>query len=55
MRAGYAIEQNRLTVADETAFLADKLNLLRIFEEALRTGTLLHPDAMRLLAAQPAT
>jgi [protein-PII] uridylyltransferase len=23
---------------------------LRIFEEALRTGTLLHPDAMRLIA-----
>jgi [protein-PII] uridylyltransferase len=25
--------------------------MLSIFEEALRTGTLLHPDAMRLLAA----
>ena len=49
-RAPYAIAQNRLTVADETLFLADKLNMLRIFEEALRTGTLLHPDAMRLLA-----
>ncbi|MDP5360091.1 MAG: [protein-PII] uridylyltransferase, partial [Paracoccaceae bacterium] len=47
----YAIKQNRLTVADERAFFADKLNMLRIFEEALRTGTLLHPDAMRLLAA----
>ena len=47
----YAIKQNRLTVADEDAFFADKLNMLRIFEEALRTGTLLHPDAMRLLAA----
>ncbi len=47
----YAIKQNRLTVADEKAFFADKLNMLRIFEEALRTGTLLHPDAMRLLAA----
>jgi len=47
----YAIKQNRLNVADPDAFLADKLNLLRIFEEALRTGTLLHPDAMRLIAA----
>jgi [protein-PII] uridylyltransferase len=45
----YAIKQNRLTVADPDAFLGDKLNLLRIFEEALRTGTLLHPDAMRLI------
>ena len=47
----YAILQNRITVADVDAFLADPLNILRIFEEALRTGTLLHPDAMRLLSA----
>lgn len=47
----YAIKQNRLTVGDEAAFLADPLNMLRIFEEGVRTGTLLHPDAMRLLAA----
>jgi [protein-PII] uridylyltransferase len=47
----YAIAQNRLTVADETAFFADTLNMLGIMEEALRTGTLLHPDAMRLIAA----
>lgn len=47
----YAIKQNRITVEDEDAFLSDKLNMLRIFEEALRTGTLIHPDAMRLLAA----
>nr|WP_322894147.1 MULTISPECIES: [protein-PII] uridylyltransferase [unclassified Yoonia] len=47
----YTIKQNRLTVADEKAFFADKLNLIRIFEESLRTGTLLHPDAMRLLAS----
>ena len=46
----YAIKQNRLTVSAPKAFLKDKLNLLRIFEEALRTGTLLHPDAMRLVA-----
>ena len=47
----YAIKQNRLTVASERAFFLDKLNMLRIFEEALRTGTLLHPDAMRLISA----
>ena len=50
-KAPYAIKQNRLTVANESAFLADKLNILRMFEEALRTGTLLHPDAMRLISA----
>ncbi|MGR3485331.1 MAG: [protein-PII] uridylyltransferase [Paracoccaceae bacterium] len=50
-RAPYAIASNRLTVEDRDAFLADPTNLIRIFEEALRTGTLLHPDAMRLVAA----
>ncbi|MBM1220141.1 [protein-PII] uridylyltransferase [Ponticoccus sp. SC2-23] len=47
----YAIKQNRITVEDEKEFLSDPLNLLRLFEEALRTGTLIHPDAMRLLSA----
>jgi len=50
-KAPYAIKQNRLTVADQKAFFADQLNMLRIFEEALRTGTFLHPDALRLIAA----
>ncbi|MEM1373916.1 MAG: [protein-PII] uridylyltransferase [Pseudomonadota bacterium] len=47
----YAIKQNRLTIGDSEAFLDDKLNLLRIFEEAMRTGTLIHPDAMRVVTA----
>ncbi|MEL7114961.1 MAG: [protein-PII] uridylyltransferase, partial [Pseudomonadota bacterium] len=47
----YKIEQNRLNVADEAAFLSQPLNILRLFEEALRTGLLIHPDAMRLMAA----
>jgi [protein-PII] uridylyltransferase len=47
----YEERQGRLDVADETAFLSDKLNLLRIFQEALRLGLLLHPHAMRLIAA----
>ncbi len=51
LRPGYAIRHNRLTVEDPEAFLADPVNLLRIFDEALRTGYLLHPDAMRLIAA----
>jgi len=52
LKPGYGLKQNRLTVADETAFFADKLNMLRIFEEALRTGYLLHPDAMRAVSAR---
>ncbi len=51
VRQGYAIKQNRLSCADPAIFLSDKLNLLRIFDEALRTGYLLHPIAMRTIAA----
>ncbi|RMH42979.1 MAG: [protein-PII] uridylyltransferase [Alphaproteobacteria bacterium] len=51
LRKGFRLLHGRLTVADPEAFLADKLNLIRLFEEALRTGYLLHPDAVRLVAA----
>ena len=51
VKPGYRVDLNRLNVIDPPTFLADPLNLLRIFEEALRTGLLLHPDAMRLIAA----
>jgi [protein-PII] uridylyltransferase len=47
----YVIRQNRLDIEDEAAFFGDTLNMLRIFDEALRTGLLLHPQAMRLIAA----
>ncbi|WP_373314161.1 [protein-PII] uridylyltransferase [Jannaschia pagri] len=47
----YEERQGRLDIADEAAFLGDPLNMLRIFEEALRTGLLLHPHAMRLISA----
>ena len=51
VKAGYTLVQGRIDVIDPVAFLADKLNLLRVFEEALRTEYLLHPNVMRLLAA----
>ncbi|MFN3525766.1 MAG: [protein-PII] uridylyltransferase, partial [Paracoccus sp. (in: a-proteobacteria)] len=51
MRPGFVDQQGRLSFETETAFLADPLNILRLFEEALRTGILIHPDAMRLVAA----
>ncbi|CAM3268581.1 [protein-PII] uridylyltransferase [Paracoccus nototheniae] len=51
MRPGFVDQQGRLSYADATQFLADPLNILRLFEEALRSGTLIHPDAMRLVAA----
>ncbi|MEM8655432.1 MAG: [protein-PII] uridylyltransferase [Pseudomonadota bacterium] len=48
-RKGYDVIHNRIAIADEAAFLLDKINLLCIFEEALRTGMLIHPDAMRTI------
>jgi len=47
----YKVDLNRLNIADPDSFLETPLNLLRIFEEGLRTGLLIHPDAMRLVAA----
>jgi len=51
MKPGYKLIHNRIAIDDEAAFLKDKMNMLRLFEEGLRTGTLLHPDAMRLIKA----
>ncbi len=51
VKEGYKVELNRLNVVKPKLFLKDKLNILRIFEEALRTGYLLHPDLMRLIAS----
>ncbi len=47
----YRVLHGRIDVADPHAFLSDKLNLLRLFDEGLRTGYLIHPNAMRLVAA----
>ena len=51
VKDGYRVDLNRLNVLDQEAWLKDPLNLLRVFEEALRTGYLLHPDVMRAIAA----
>lgn len=51
VKDGYRVDLNRLNIVDPQAFLQDPLNLLRLFEEALRTGLLIHPDAMRLVSA----
>jgi [protein-PII] uridylyltransferase len=51
VKKGYKLVQGRIDVTDPKAFLADKLNLLRVFEEALRTKYLLHPNVMRIVAA----
>ena len=51
LMAPFSDDNGRITIADRKAFLADPLNFLRIFEESLRMGLLLHPDAMRTIAA----
>jgi len=47
----YVLRQNRLDIAKAATFLKDKLNILQLFEEAMRTGYLIHPNAMRLIRA----
>ncbi|MBY5989695.1 [protein-PII] uridylyltransferase [Roseovarius atlanticus] len=51
LKHGYKEVHGRLAILDEAEFLSDPLNLLRVFEEGLRTGLLIHPDAMRLVTA----
>ncbi len=51
VKPGFAVVHNRLQVEDPDTFLQDRLNILRLFQEGLRTGMLIHPDAMRLVTA----
>ncbi|MEQ8431540.1 MAG: [protein-PII] uridylyltransferase [Roseovarius sp.] len=51
LKDNYAEVHGRLAIVDERKFLSDRINLLRLFEEGLRTGLLIHPDAMRLVTA----
>jgi [protein-PII] uridylyltransferase len=48
---GYFFDRGRLNISAPEDFLSEPLNLLKIFSEAIRTGHLIHPDAMRLVAA----
>ena len=47
---GYVLDNGRLNIADPEVFLKNKLNFLKIFDEALKSDILIHPDAMRLIA-----
>ena len=51
LKPGYEEIHGRLAIKDEAEFLSDPLNILRLFEEGLRTGLLIHPDAMLLVTA----
>lgn len=48
---GYKFIHGRLAITNETRFLSDPLNFLHIFETALDSDILIHPDAMRLITA----
>jgi [protein-PII] uridylyltransferase len=45
----FRIDNGRINVADRQVFARDPLNLLRFFVQAERTGSLPHPEALRLL------
>lgn len=47
---GYNIKHGRLDISNPDVFLEDPVNILRLFDEALRSEILIHPDAMRLVA-----
>lgn len=41
----------RLSISDTSQFLKNPLNLIQLFQVALQTGLLIHPDALRLVAS----
>jgi [protein-PII] uridylyltransferase len=52
LKPEYTLSQNRLDLQSPEEFFDDPLNILRLFEEALRTSYLIHPNAMRELTAR---
>lgn len=48
---GLQLDQGRINIQDPKAFLKDPVNILRLFEEGLKTGHLIHQDAMRVVTA----
>lgn len=51
LREGFVIAHGRLTFESQKMLADQPLNILRIFDEALRTGLLIHPQAMRMITA----
>ena len=47
--SGYKLRHGRIDVADAETFLADPINILRLFAEGQATGIPIHPDALRLI------
>jgi [protein-PII] uridylyltransferase len=51
LKDGYVERQGRLDIAEPDTFFDDPVNLMRLFEEGLRSGLLLHPNVMRAVTA----
>ena len=47
----FCIRQNRLDIVKSESFTNNPINILLLFEEALRTGYLIHPDTMRFISS----
>ncbi len=47
----FRVQDGRLALTDEDCFETDPINILRLFEEGLRTGALIHPTALRKIAS----
>ena len=47
----FKIQHNRINVINHKVFSEKPINIFVLFDEALRTGYLIHPDAMRLITA----
>jgi [protein-PII] uridylyltransferase len=52
LEPGFVLRDGRLDVDGPQVFDSDPVNMLRLFEIGLRTGALVHPAAMRLIAAR---
>ncbi|TPE49929.1 [protein-PII] uridylyltransferase [Amaricoccus solimangrovi] len=50
-RQGYRLRNGRLDLIDYEAFLADPVNILRLFQEEATSGIPIHPDALRLVSS----
>ncbi len=48
-RTDFRVDNDRLNVADPDVFTRDPVNLIRFFAQAERTGSFIHPNAIRLL------
>ena len=47
----FQLDLGRINIKNPNDFLKDPINILRLFEEGLKTGLLIHQDAMRVVTA----